>query len=133
MVDLLRDAKRVDQKVTDLAVEVEHLAGTCDLAQTQLEDVSASLKTDANWDRTLRDTQSTRLWVCVNAQIQECNKAIRSLAESISSVQRPRSGFIGKAKRQLQLNFKEAEIATIRSRISMSVSGLQLSLQAIIM
>lgn len=136
LVELINESRHVDRTIRELATEAENLATTCYIVRAQLKDVTSLLSNDPNWERIFRDAQTSRLWFCINAQIRECHTAVEALSEYITTLKgdgQSQGGFFRRASKQLKLNRKQPNIDAMKSRISMSVSGLYLSMQAITM
>lgn len=122
----VKQAKTVDQSVTDLVQEVDAL-------NIMLETVEMGLKSDfvnlADGRASAEDNRS--LWEPVNGFLVNCQATVKRLETAFEDVRAEGGNFPTKAVRQLRLNIKDDELSSIRTQIRTYTNALHLSLQTV--
>nr|OQO20191.1 hypothetical protein B0A51_12511 [Rachicladosporium sp. CCFEE 5018] len=127
---LYKDTKHVDKTVDQLGVEVVTLGETWTVVHVQLH---AVIQTTAGTKRaSIGVYDSTgQLWKCICDQVQHCWRTLKDLQGIIDAIGGTHGNIVTQIKRQIKVEGSKEAISSVRQRVGLHMSSIQMILQLI--
>lgn len=131
LYSFVQNTRKINKNVNDLADTTKAFGDTCQLVRASLETLKSAYSDNQPSLEHLRSEDDRLLWTGIQLRLQRSESIIKELQLATAGVQQPRPNFATQAVRQIKLSLSMDEINSIQDRLSVQMSTLSLSLQAI--